>query len=197
MGSHVRQAVLQCLNGGSVDAAINATNIPKGQSPTRVTNYRPISLCNALYKLIAKLLANRLKLILPHIISPKQRAFIPGQLITNNILVAFETLHTMDSRLKGKEGFMALKLDMSTAYNRVEWAFLEAVMRKLGFAEQWIQILMSCVSTISYSILINGQLHGNITPSRGIRQGDPLSPYFFIICAEAMSSLIQKEAREV
>jgi hypothetical protein len=140
--------------------------------------------------------AKRLKLILAFIISPEQSAFVPGRLITDNILVAFETLYTMGSRLKGKEGFMPLKLDMSKSYNRVEWAFLEVVMHKLGFNEQWIQILMSCVRTISYSILINGQPYGNITPSQGIRQGDPLSPYFFIICVEAMSSLTHKEARE-
>lgn len=102
----------------------------------------------------------------------------------------------MDSRLKGKGGFMDLKLDMSKAYDQVEWAFLEAVMRKMGFAERWIQLLMQCVKIVSYSILINGQPHGSITPSRGIRQGDPLSPYLFIICTEAMSSLLQKEAME-
>lgn len=75
-------------------------------------------------------LANRLKLILPYIISPDQSSFITSWLITDNILVAFETLHIMDNRLKGKEGFMALKLDMSKAYDRVEWPFLEGVMWK-------------------------------------------------------------------
>jgi hypothetical protein len=80
-------------------------------------------------------LANRLKLILPYIISPEQSAFNTSWLITDNILVAFETLHIMDNRLKGKEGFMALKLDMSKAYDRVEWPFQEGVMWKLGFAE--------------------------------------------------------------
>jgi hypothetical protein len=80
-------------------------------------------------------LANRLKKVLPSIISPSQSAFIPGRLIIDNILVAFEALHTMDAKMKGKEGFMALKLDMSKAYDRVEWHFLESVMRKIGFAD--------------------------------------------------------------
>lgn len=109
--------------------------------------------------------------------------------------MAFETLHTMDTRLKGKEGFMALKLDMSKAYDRLEWDFLEAIMRKMGIAEHWIGLLMTCVRSVSYSILINGQPHGHIIPTRGLRQGDPLSPYFFILCAEAMSSLLHFKER--
>jgi hypothetical protein len=78
--------------------------------------------------------------VLPSIISPSQSAFILGHLIIDNIPVAFEALHTMDAKMKGKEGFMALKLDMSKAYDRVEWNFLETVMRKIGFAERWIML---------------------------------------------------------
>jgi hypothetical protein len=110
--------------------------------------------------------------------------------------VAFEALHTMDAKMKGQQGYMALKLDMSKAYDRVEWEFLEGIMRKLGFADRWVNMLMKCIKSVSYSILINGQPHGRIFPSQGIRQGDPLSPYLFILCAEGLSHLLDKAERE-
>jgi hypothetical protein len=161
-----------------------------------VSDFRPISLCNVLYKLISKVLANRLKLVLPEIISCTQSAFIPGRLITDNILAAFETLHSMQTRMWSKTGYMGFKLDMSKAYDRVEWPFLEAIMRRMGFTEQWITLIMVCVRSVSYSILINGGPVGNIKPSRGIRQGDPISPYLFLICAEALSALLQQAERK-
>jgi hypothetical protein len=199
VGKEVTRAALSVLNGGSIEAGLNATNIgliPKVTNPTSVTEFRPISLFNVLYKIISKAIANRLKHVLPHIISQEQSAFLPRRLITDNILVAFETLHTMDTRLKGREGFMAMKLDMSKAYDRLEWDFLEEMMRKLGFDNRWVNLLMSCVCTVSYAILINGQPFGQLIPTQGIRQGDPLLPYFFILCAEAMSTMIQHSACE-
>jgi hypothetical protein len=195
----VCSAVLGFLNGGSFEATINETYItliPKIKNPSRITEYRPISLCNVFYKLIAKVLANRLKKVLPHIISANQSAFVPGRLITDNVLVAFEALQTMDVRMKGKLGYMALKLDMSKAYDRVEWDFLEAVMLKIGFARRWVDLLMVCIRTVTYSVLINGQPHGKIVPTRGIRQGDPLSPYFFILCAEGLSTMLRRAEQE-
>jgi hypothetical protein len=108
----VGKAVLDFLNHGKFDPNLNSTNIvliPKKKSPTRVTDYRPISLCNVLYKLMAKVLANRMKKMLNYIISPNQSAFLPGRLITDNVIVAFEALHTMTTRLKGRKGYMALK----------------------------------------------------------------------------------------
>jgi len=111
-------------------------------------------------------------------------------------LIAFEALHTMDTRLKGKEGFMAVKLDMSKAYDRLEWDFVEGVLRRLGFADRLVDLIMSCIRTVSYSLLINGQPQGHIKPSRGIRQGDPLSPYIFVLCAEVLSSMLKQSSME-
>ena len=106
--------------------------------------------------------------MLPNIISPIQSAFVPGHLITDNVLLAYETLHTMNCKKKGKKCYMALKLDVSKAYDRVEWTFLQGVMQRLGFPETWIERVMSCVTTTSFSILVNGRTYGNVLPTKGI-----------------------------
>jgi len=195
----VCEAILHFLNTGEFDSDVNSTFIaliPKVQNPVNVTDFRPISLCNVLYKLISKVLANRLKNILPDIISCYQSAFIPGRLISDNILVAYEIMHTMQSRMWRKEGFMGIKLDMSKAYDRVEWIFLRAVMNKLGFDSRWVDLVMKCVTSVKYTILINGNPVGAIHPSRGLRQGDPISPYLFLLCAECFSSLLCNAERK-
>ena len=101
----------------------------------------------------------------------------------------------MRNHNKGKTGFMALKLGMSKAYDRVEWLYMEHVLVKMGFHNRWVHLMMLCITNASYSILINGKPHGNITPTRGLRQGDPLSPYLFLMCTESLHGLIKKAAQ--
>ena len=176
VGHNVTNSVLQILNTGCMPNGWNETYIcliPKVSSPQKMSEYRPISLCNVLYKIVAKVLANRLKLILPEVISESQSAFVPGRQITDNVIAAFETMHSIDLRRRGKQGLMAIKLDMSKAYDRVEWTYLDAMMRKLGFAERWIKLIMLCVTTVTYSVLINGEPRGKISPSRGFDKAIP------------------------
>jgi hypothetical protein len=94
--------------------------------------------------------------------------------------------------MKGKKGFMAVKLDMSKAYDRMEWSLLEAAMCRLGFAPSWIQLIMTCITTVQYAMVINGEPCGHIQPERGLRQDDPISPYLFLLCVEALSALMTK-----
>ena len=104
--------------------------------------------------------------------------------------MAFELLHHTKTQNSKKVGFMTLKLDMSKAYDRVEWRFLVEIMRKVGFCDSWLNLIHECISTVSYSILVNGEPKGEIFPSRGIRQGDPLSPYLFLLCSEGLNRMI-------
>ena len=130
----VTKLCLSMLKGQSQFHEINQTHIiliPKVKNPKHISQFRPINLCNVVYKIIAKVLANRLKVVLPECISNTQSAFFPDKLITDNALVAFELFHTFKNKRRGSKGSYALKLDMTKAYDRVEWHFLEAMMRKV------------------------------------------------------------------
>lgn len=109
-----------------------------------------------MYKLVAKVLANRLKVVLAYVISLNQSAFIPNRLITDNIIVAFEVLHSLCYKYTGNEGWFALKLDMSKAYDRVEWGFLKKMLLRMKFSVSFIELIMNCVSTVEYSVVLNG-----------------------------------------
>lgn len=199
VGEEISAVVLKFLNGVSMPEELNHTLvvlIPKVRKPVDMKDLRPISLCNVSYKLISKVLANHLKKILPSIIEENQSAFVSGRLINDNILLSSEVFHFMRHNPAKKRGYMALKLDMSKAYNRIEWDFLCVVMLKMGFPSSWVDRVMICISSVTYSFLINGQPTDPIIPKRRLRQGDPIFPYLFLLCAEGLGGLLNQAHME-
>ena len=191
----VTTSILAWLNSSTLPSSLNhtfITLIPKTNKLEYAYQFRPISLCNVLYKIYSKVLANRLKKLLPSIITEHQSTFTKDRLISDKILVAFETLHSLQNFKSNTHGFMAIKSDMSKAYDQVDWGFLEKLMRQMGFNERWIQLIMGCVKTVSYLVLVNGEPCGMIQPTCGIRQGDPLSPFLFLLCTKGLNGLIKR-----
>lgn len=164
--------------------------IPKFGCLDESLGFRPISLCNVLYKILATIIVNRLKPILPELIALVQTGFVQGRQITDGIIVSQEVIHSLkSSRAPG----MLIKLDLAKAFDRLSWIYLEGILKAYGFDQQWIKWILSRVSCPVMSILLNGSPSEAFTPSRGLRQGNPLSPFFFILAADGLGRLVKAQ----
>jgi hypothetical protein len=147
----VTNAVKLFFATGRMPEGVNDTAIvliPKVDQPEVLKDFRPISLCTVIYKVIAKCMVNRLRPILGDIVSINQSAFVPGRLITDNALVAFECFHFIENNANLSKDFCAYKLDLSKAYDRVDWEFLKKAMQRMGFSHRWVDWIMSCVTSV-------------------------------------------------
>ena len=171
------------------------TLIPKVQGANNFGHFRLISLCNFCYKVISRILVARLRPLLDKLIDPAQTAFVPNRNIAKNILLAQEVVHSF-STTKKKKGFVGLKLDFQKAYDRLEWPFLIQVLTIFGFHQKFIHLIYQCISTVSFTLLLNGGKGPRIMPSRGLRQGDPLSPYLFIIRSKVLARMINRNSAQ-
>ncbi|GAU38215.1 hypothetical protein TSUD_226360 [Trifolium subterraneum] len=155
------------LERGYFPTSLNDTNIcliPKCDNPTSMKDLRPISLCNVLYKMISKVLANRMKCCLDKCVSQEQSAFVEGRSILDNALIATKVIHALKRKTKGRRGELTLKIDISKAYDKVDWVFLRGVMTRMRFTDVWIRWVMMCVSSVNYSMLMNSDRVGPISP---------------------------------
>lgn len=171
------------------------TIIPKIDNADYVTHYRSISLWNTAHKLITKIISNRIKPILVNLISPMQYVFLPSRHSYDNIIITQEVLHFMKCN-KTKKRFKILKVDMAKAFDRLEWSFVKLVLAFINFPVSLIELIMVCLSTSQLCIFINGEPATFFSPSRGIRKGDLLSPYIFILCIDYLSLLITQVVKQ-
>lgn len=194
VGPQVTKTVLNMLNHEIFPQNIGdalMVLIPKVSTPEQPSQFRPISLLNVIFKAATKMIVQRLKPILPDLIAPTQASFVPGRQIIDNVVVVQEVLHSMAERRRRK--WMILKIDLEKAYDRIRWSFLREMLGKAHLPQKLINIIMKCQMIREMEVMWNGSRSGRFKPTRGIRQGDPLSPYLFVFCMEYLSHLIQDE----
>lgn len=157
------------------------------ENPVDIGDFRPISLINSVYKILSKVLASRFKQVLPAVVDHVQYAFLGERSIMNGVLIANEVV---DWWKKLKKKGLILKLDFEKAYDSINWNFLLQMLEKFGFGSKWIGWMKECLASARVSVLVNGSPTAEFCPKRGLRQGDPLSPFLFNVVAEGLNILL-------
>ncbi|KAL9665939.1 hypothetical protein QQ045_000260 [Rhodiola kirilowii] len=192
-GADVVSSINNFFRGGPLSEGINSAYlalIPKVKNASLPSDFRPISCCNVLYKIISSLIANRLRPVLDYLVDHSQAAFVKGRNIAYKISLVQELLCKYNQKHVSKRCMM--KIDISKAYDMVDWNFLNNILELFGFPVKFVGWIMSCVTTSKFSVLINGGLEGYFSSSKGLRQGDPISSYLFTLVMEVLSRIIGK-----
>jgi hypothetical protein len=191
IGPDFLAAVRYFFNANCLPRCVNATRIalvPKVENPSCMNDFRPISCCNVMYKCISKVIVNRLKDALVDVIGPSQTTFLPGRNISDAILLTQELMH--NAHLHTGPSRCALKVDLKKTFDTVRWDFILAGSEAINIPQQMVTWIRLCLSTVHYTVNLNGEPHGFFKATRGIRQGDPLSPYLFVLAMEGLRGLI-------
>ncbi|PWA82932.1 reverse transcriptase domain, Reverse transcriptase zinc-binding domain protein [Artemisia annua] len=197
IGNDVTDAVKEFFVKGRMLGEVNATLVtlvPKTNTPNKVSDFRPIACCNIIYKIISKIITTRIKEALCKVVNPVQSAFIPGRQITDNILLTQELLRGYNWKNGAQR--VALKIDIQKAYDTVNWNFLEKTLGYFEFPQMMINWIMTCVRSAGFTICINGNRHGYFKGGRGLRQGDPMSPYIFTLVMEVFTLIMHKQIQD-
>jgi len=190
IGNDVISFVQDFFSIGSLPPRVNTTwitLIPKRSGAMEIGDFRPISMVDCLYKIISKVLTNRLKVVMPILVGETQTAFIAGRQIVDSALIANEVITWLR---KIKKSGVLLKVDFQKAYDMVEWHFLDYVLQQMGLSSIWRAWINSCLATASILVLVNGTPTSPFPMQRGLRQGDPLSPFIFVLVVEVLSRLL-------
>jgi len=163
--------------------------VPKVPEPQSLNDFRPIPLIGCVYKIVAKLLANKLKRIMPDIIDERQSVFIAGRQLLHSVIITNEAVKEAK---RGQKSCMVFKVDFERAYDSVSWDFLIYMLRRMGFCNKWIHWIQGCLKSASVSVLVNGSPTSEFIPQSGLRQGDPLAPLLFNIVVEALTGLMRE-----
>lgn len=143
-----------------------------------------------MYKVIIKVITNRLKTVLGDLVAPAQASFTPGQQMVDNVIVCQELINTIQ-RKQGRKGAMVIKLDLAKVYDSLKWSFIQDTLDDAGLPPTLVAVIMKCITSGYYRVLWNGEATDPIFPSQGLRQGDPLSPYLFVLCMERLAQWIE------